>query len=169
MSDEKNFCGYCGSYCGACAIQIAYKKGIEYQTKLASSLTAQLKRKVEKTDIQCSGCRDAATDKHSWSYKCKIRACALDKNVESCVYCNLFPCDKVAGIADLSGDTTLKQLQELKEHGFEKWMKVVSERWKCSDCNGSIELFTKKCGTCNSNRSKDIEKSFENGYAEDAK
>ena len=159
MSDEKNFCGYCGSYCGACAIQIAYKKGIEYQTKLASSLTAQLKRKVEKTDIQCSGCRDAATDKHSWSYKCKIRACALDKNVESCVYCNLFPCDKVAGIADLSGDTTLKQLQELKEHGFEKKKDDIDYR----------EVRTKKCGTCNSNRSKDIEKSFENGYAEDAK
>ncbi len=161
-TDRESLCGYCGHYCGACPVNIDYKKGIEFQQKLAQALSVQLKRPVPITEIQCPGCRQAREDKDAWGHKCLIRNCALDKELDSCSHCPDFPCDKLQKITELSENTVVAQLAEFNELGMDKWLELMEERWKCPKCSGAIETFTKKCASCNKDCSKQIEDSIKN-------
>lgn len=157
---KKSLLGVCGTYCGSCPILIAYKKGIDYQKKLSASLSAQMDKKLTVNDIQCQGCRDAAKDKDSWSFKCKIRKCAADKNAQTCSDCSEFPCEKFTAMSYLYDGLLFRQLEEYKELGIDKWLELMQTRWKCPKCTGAIESATKKCGTCNIDRSKHVDETF---------
>lgn len=160
---DSSYCGCCGFYCGSCPIHIAYKKGIDFQRKLASALSVHMKRAVTVTEIQCQGCRSAAGDRDSWAHKCKLRDCAAKKGKQYCIDCGEFPCDSLMDLSEAYHNVPITQLHELKELGSEKWLEKMAERWKCSKCTGAVEASTKKCGTCNSDCSRHVEESIDSG------
>ena len=149
QNNNEELCGCCGFYCASCPVHIAYKKGIEYQRKLASALSQQLQKTINVTEIQCPGCSQAKNDKDAWGFKCKLRACAIDLDVENCGECKEFPCKMLMDLSDTYDGIPIQQMQELNEDGKEKWLQNMEKRWKCPKCNGSIEAGTKKCGSCN--------------------
>jgi len=149
MQKNSELCGGCGFYCASCPIHIAYKKGIEYQRKLASALSQQLKKTINFTEIQCPGCRQAKDDKDAWSFKCKLRACVIDKDIDHCGKCDEFPCKMLSDLSDIYDGIPILQLHELNENETEKWLELMEKRWKCQKCSGFIEAGTKKCGSCN--------------------
>ncbi len=161
MNDNKSAIGTCGSYCGSCPIAIAYDKGIEYQRKLSKSLSSQMNKNFSVNDVQCKGCRDAAKDRHSWAFRCKIRKCASDKSLKSCAECSDYPCEKLLSMDGIYEGLLIKQLDEYKELGPDKWLELMQERWKCPKCAEAIESSTKKCGVCNIDCSQHVNATFE--------
>ncbi|MDQ7824064.1 MAG: DUF3795 domain-containing protein [Candidatus Eremiobacteraeota bacterium] len=151
---RRDLVGTCGFYCGSCAVHISYKKGIEYQRKLASALSTHMGKPVAVTEIQCRGCR--SLDRDSWGKRCTIRPCAEKKGITYCHECPEFPCDQYITLSETYQGIPFTQLGELKRFGVEKWLETMGGRWRCPKCTGAIESGTKKCGTCNSNCEKHV-------------
>lgn len=159
---DKSYIGACGNYCGSCPIMTAQKKGIEYQKKLSSSLSSQMGKTISINDIQCPGCKDSIKDRHSWAFRCNLRKCASSKGHENCSSCEeLKTCKRIKDMSDLYSGTLLKQLDEYKNLGADKWYSLMEKRWTCQDCGEAIDAATKKCICCNSDNSKHVNKTFE--------
>lgn len=98
--ESYNYDTYCGLYCGACSIMIAYNTGIKdpfasYWTESVLSSTVQA-RGIELIDseelrLKCYGCK--TDDRFINCRDCKIRTCAIGKNIKHCNLCDYYPCD----------------------------------------------------------------------------
>ena len=143
---------YCGLYCGACDILMAYKHG--YEEKIAPYLN------VEPSQIKCHGCK---TDTIFGNCNnCKIRNCAIIKNVEHCIHCDDFPCNNFHATL-FSKEHSNKfphvkiipnNLEDIKNIGVEQWLKEQENKWKCPECQTDFSWYTPKCTKCG----KDLDK-----------
>lgn len=147
-----NHDSYCGLYCGACDILLAYKKG--YQDKVASFLN------VEPSQIKCHGCKTDTLFINCQN--CKIRNCAINRNMEHCNDCNDYPCNIFNElIHDFSNQFKLphlkiipKNLLTIKNIGVNPWLSEQEKQWKCPECQTSFSWYTPNCTNCG----KDLEK-----------
>ena len=82
--------GYCGYNCHLCAARsddpAARQRLVEGWRKIFGHehYTAE--------NVKCAGC---PSDGRVADQQCKARPCAKQKGVESCAYCDEFPCDKM--------------------------------------------------------------------------
>jgi hypothetical protein len=92
---------YCGLSCDVCPIHLAT---IETDENLKQILKTSIAKKcLEKyaMDLQlqditdCDGCRAKTGRLLSGCLECEIRQCAIEKNIESCAYCNDYACEKL--------------------------------------------------------------------------
>ncbi|NLO39258.1 MAG: DUF3795 domain-containing protein [Ruminiclostridium sp.] len=154
-----NYDSYCGIYCGACDILQAYKTGKKH--KLASFWNEKNIRKYHlamgndnasrSCAIHCNGCKSNSLFINCAS--CKIRECAMGKEVEHCSECGEYPCS-------LFGDSQKAQivlphlkenqpnLESIKKNGTEKWLADQEKRWQCPQCRAGISWYTSKCSQC---------------------
>ncbi len=86
----KEMIGYCGYNCHLCAARsddpALRQKMVDGWRKILGhqNYTAE--------NVCCDGCK---SNGRTADKECKARPCAREKGVESCVYCDEFPCDKV--------------------------------------------------------------------------
>jgi hypothetical protein len=164
-----NFDSYCGNYCGACSIMMAYRTGkldqfASYWTKenLIESLKAQGICVSEKDSLklQCHGCK---TDTVFINCKhCKIRDCAIGRNMDHCFNCADFPChlfNNTLFNKDMQQMLPhLKLVKEnqnyIKEKGIERWLEEQAKRWKCPECQTTASWYTMSCTNCSADLSK---------------
>jgi len=82
--------GYCGYNCHLCAAQsddpAVRQRLVDGWRKVFGheNYTAE--------NVKCAGC---SSDGRVADQQCKARPCAKQKGVESCAYCDEFPCDKM--------------------------------------------------------------------------
>jgi hypothetical protein len=90
-TNEFRYDTYCGLYCGACDILLAYKKGKEQNIiPQWSDLPAPI-RNIPPAEIICYGCKSETV--FTGCSKCPIRKCARKhKEIESCLDCQKYPC-----------------------------------------------------------------------------
>ncbi len=134
-----NYDPYCGLYCGACSIHIAYRTGYKdafasYWTE--SSLKESLKSRgialTESDSLQlvCHGCKSDTlfiNCKH-----CPIRQCASGRKIEHCaIDCPDFPCHVMEDSGIKFEDilkmlphlkSTMKNVETIKRIGVEQWL-----------------------------------------------
>jgi len=131
--------GYCGDYCGACPNMVAS----EGATKHA--------------DIKCYGCKLPRPGGKKPA--CLIRACALQKGVQSCSACKDYPCTKLRAYhtrskskanKDQPGYTWLAayNLEQIKAVGNEKWLAEQRARWSCPKCQAHFSWKDEICPKC---------------------
>ena len=132
--DKKSTC-YCGLYCENCAV----KAKVEPASKI---LYEEMKKagfeeimhmipggdgfwpflKGMANDGVCISCREG-----SGNPRCAVRICAKEKDIEMCVLCDGYPCDKFA--AFFEGYPVLKHDNALlREEGMDAWAKLQDER-----------------------------------------
>ena len=136
---------YCGLYCKHCVnftripqqakalFNTMKREGFEffgpYQSPEFNDFWKHLK-KLTRLDEENPGCRGG---EGCGDPNCKIRICAREKNIDICVYCDEYPCDKfdflVKQYPALLGDG-----QKLKEMGIDDWLVEQEERCKRSYC-----------------------------------
>jgi hypothetical protein len=119
-ADEKKLAGCCGIYCGLCPW---------FQSTAPS---------------RCPGCRI-----RSQSVSCKRYNCCVKKNgLGTCAACRAFPCAKYENFFDwdsfVSHRPCLSNLEAIKKHGLESWLKERNARRK---------LLERLLATCNEGRS----------------
>ena len=158
-----NFDTYCGIYCGACSIMMAYKTGNKdslashwTEENLGAFLKAQGISISENDSLQlkCHGCK---TDTVFINCKhCKIRNCAINRNMDHCFECSDYPCQLFhdtlfnKGIQQMLPHLKLieEDLDSIKDMGIEKWLEVQAKQWKCPKCQTDSSWYTMSCAKC---------------------
>jgi len=157
MNDQSSLVGYCGLYCGACAIyqQIIKKRAMQllevlnaYQfqgiAEEAKKWSPKLAYYQEFEDVltslmemfgECPGCL-----KGGGPPVCEIRNCCKQKGFSTCAECDLMPCKKIEPqIQSYQGH--LDQLLKIKETSIDKWTEEMERKVK--EGFSYIEVLTK--------------------------
>ena len=157
MNDQSSLIGYCGLYCGACAIyqQIIKKHAVQLLEVLNAYQFQEIAEEVkewfpELANYQefenvlsslinvfgnCSGCLAGGGPP-----VCEIRDCCKQKGFSTCVECEQMPCKKIEPqIQSYQGH--LDQLLKIKETGIDKWTEEMERKVK--EGFSYIEVLTK--------------------------
>ena len=141
MSDGR-YDSYCGIYCGACEIVHEERNG----------RLEEFAKRAEKPPelIVCHGCKSDVITK--CCADCKVRACAMQKGIETCIECDECPCElfepfKIKDFYPLY-ILMLNNLKTIDESGLDAWLKDREKRWQCPDCGTSFWWYQKTCDDC---------------------
>lgn len=135
---------YCGMYCGACSILVAYRDGNkdDFARFFEEELGMELKCHGCKSDYQFVNCAVCAT-----------RKCAAGKGVNRCLdctSCDLFNEDLYAALVEKLPHMgmMMENLDRIREIGAEAWLAEQAEQWKCPECGTDFSWYADKCYQC---------------------
>ncbi len=129
---ETRLCTYCGIYCGLCDMYqgTAGKHGEEL-TRLLGYYGLEAERFTEDAEAynsfqqvlqlvterlsNVSPCKEGC----DLFPNCEIRPCAEEKEVDTCGFCDEFPCDKIEAFS--AQYQTIPNLERQKEIGLQAW------------------------------------------------
>ena len=146
MGKEESLVGYCGLYCGACAI---YQKLIRNRVaQLLDVLNAYQFREIAKETArfapefqyypqfekvceglarmfgECSGCIERGGPP-----VCEIRDCCKERGFRTCAECDKMPCEKLQ--PQINGyESHLETLHTIKNLGMDKWIEQMKKKVK---------------------------------------
>ena len=92
---------YCGLDCQSCQIHLATiepddSKRKVMRTSIAQICSEQYGMSMKPEDVtDCDGCRSNTGRLFSGCLHCEIRSCAIDRELESCAYCDEYICNKL--------------------------------------------------------------------------
>jgi hypothetical protein len=69
---------------------------------------------VRPEEINCDGCKSDSDELVKHCYECGVRACACEREVETCVHCSDYICDKLEKLLAFVGDKAKKGLEEVR-------------------------------------------------------
>ncbi len=134
---------YCGGYCGACP---TYFKTINGTIQ---DLAYDLGRPVE--DIACYGCKSEQVS-NDWCRDCFIKACCIEKEFDTCIECDIYPCNRITHFQNDKRYPHRKEhdqlLRLIKEKGMDSWFTTCIKRWSCSNCNNLFTWDAELCLNC---------------------
>ena len=157
---------YCGLYCGACDILLAYKNRIEngYVPQF-NDLPPEFRNHPfipKNSEIKCYGCKTDTV--FAGCSKCPFRKCARNKiGIETCLDCKNYPCwrFKITAliVKVLNLETRLPHLKAknfnlevIKNNGMTFWLEEQDRKWQCPHCRKRLSWYRASCIDCNSNR-----------------
>lgn len=140
---DKKLAAVCGLYCEACTLFIATKEDQARLERLAERF------QLSEEAIKCCGCR---SDKRGpYCEKCKMFACAAEREIDFCVECTEYPCidlkmfqSKAPHRIELWDD-----LERIKTISYKYWLNEIRENYTCPQCrsiNSAYDLKCRKCG-----------------------
>ena len=160
---EFNYDSYCGIYCGACDIMIAYKTGQkgrlasfwnEENVKTFHRATGTAYDEGKAFQMKCHGCK--SDDLFVNCKNCQIRVCAVERNLSHCIDCGEYPCGKITQMKKMEGllphlKGNRSNLEMIRIAGLEKWLSEQEKRWKCPHCGENFSWYSGNCIKCGMN------------------
>ena len=153
---------YCGLYCGACDILVAYKKGIETGTSPEwsgmPSEFSKLPLAFTNAEIKCHGCKSDIV--FVGCSKCIIRRCAIKKTgIETCLDCRRYPCwrHKMTAVfkrlfkveEKLPHQKAIRpNLEAIRNKGLSVWLEEQGQKWQCQHCGKRLSWYNASCNDC---------------------
>ena len=140
---------YCGLYCGLCA-----------EINRIPRIAQDLRDTMKKEGYDQWG-QNLPGFKEFWSFLnnlieskttrscregtcgapfCSIRKCAREKNVDICIYCEDYPCNRIDGIAQ-GYPTLLTDGKRLKDIGVDAWIVEQEQRAKTGFTYADIRCY----------------------------
>ena len=89
---------YCGLDCQTCPIYLATRETDQTKkekmiSKIVSVCNEHYGVNYKYEDINdCDGCKSVSGRIFTWCLTCKIRKCAIEKELENCAYCSEYFC-----------------------------------------------------------------------------
>lgn len=143
---NRQLAGICGLYCGNCVIYRAFH---DNDSEVISGIACSLG--IGKEEVRCCGCRSDSGD--CWTHDCEFKACSAKKGIDSCGFCDEFPCKLVMGFnADSipQHHKALGNLKKIKANGIDAWLADEEKSWSCPSCGHAFSYFDKHCRHCGS-------------------
>lgn len=101
---------YCGIDCAACPAYIATQENdIEKLTTLAGEW---FEGATDYSIVLCDGCEGKGRIM-KWCTECAIRACAIEREVKNCAYCQDYGCEKLLKVFEMSEEPR-KNLERIR-------------------------------------------------------
>lgn len=102
----------------------------------------------------CHGCMNGNEHKAAHCTDCKIVSCTNEKGITYCYECSDFPCVLINNLEKSYikryGVSLIKNSLQVKEEGFDRFMKNELNKWACDSCDGIVSLHDKECSECHS-------------------
>ncbi|WP_082122778.1 DUF3795 domain-containing protein [Methanoculleus sediminis] len=102
---------------------------------------------------RCRGCRsEDPRQKRTSKWKCRIRRCVLERQLNHCGECPEFPCPTRGSLdkryrgryrIDLA-----ENIRRLTALGPEEWGRQVQADYTCPSCGGCIDPYRRTCSAC---------------------
>ena len=91
---DNNTIAYCGINCATCELYIATVSN-DYNLKQELSLKwgKLYNRSFEIEEMNCQGCK--SKNKFFICNRCDIVSCNVDKSIEKCTQCEVYPCKRI--------------------------------------------------------------------------
>jgi hypothetical protein len=94
---------YCGLDCSVCPAYIATQANdIEKLTSLAGEW---FEGSTDYSIVVCDGCKSDKLMK--WCGECPTRACAAERELENCAYCDDYGCEKLRKVFEMSAEAKI--------------------------------------------------------------
>lgn len=146
---DKTLVAACGLFCPSCAIFIASNEDPERLKRQAEYLNLTIE------ETRCEGCR--SKKRNANCNKCFMLKCTTEKGIDFCSECNEYPCIELKEFQSIMPHRIelWKDLDKIKEVGFENYFVEALENYKCQKCetlNSGWDLSCRKCGntpSCN--------------------
>jgi hypothetical protein len=137
----------CGMNCGVCSGYLAMKYDV--------------KSKGIKMPY-CAGCRPRNKQCAFLKKRCEI---LLNERVEYCFECESYPCECLTHIdkryfLSQFRMSMIENLEYIKEHGMEKFLKKEENKWRCPECGGVICCHNGICYNCGLEKLKNKKKLY---------
>lgn len=132
-SNENSLIAPCGMNCGICSAYLRQKK-------------------------KCPGCRGSDTTKSVSCVRCKIKQCEFFTTgaAEYCLECEKCPCDNLKHLdkryRTRYNMSMIENLGNIENLGIKEFVENEKERWRCSDCGGTICVHKGSCSICGKKR-----------------
>ncbi len=147
---------YCGLFCGACEILLAFRRSLENDIETEwKDLPEQFTSMIPEYRIECCGCK---TDNvFEGCRKCRIRVCASGKGVEFCFECIDYPCEQIEALRSAIGKIREKlphtaaiigNLAEIERKGKTAWIDDQRKHWSCRKCGSGMSWYQTVCHKC---------------------
>jgi hypothetical protein len=106
---------YCGLDCKDCkAFKATQAKDIEWKKTIAKHWSDQGEIKFKPEDVDCRGCKSDTIS--GWCRKlCKIRPCAIEKNVKTCAHCDNYSCDMLKDFLSKEEPVAAQNLEKIRK------------------------------------------------------
>jgi hypothetical protein len=92
----KEMIAFCGLGCHECGAFLATKENNnQKRAKVAQEWSKLFKVDISPEDINCDGCQSMGGLVFNYCNVCEIRKCGKEKGLESCGYCDVYPCGKL--------------------------------------------------------------------------
>jgi hypothetical protein len=113
---------YCGLDCQTCPIHLATLEPDDSKRKamrvsIAHQCLEHYGINLSPEDVSdCDGCRSGTGRLFSGCARCEIRSCAINRNLESCAFCDDYGCEKLRHHfeTDPTAEMRLKELRKMR-------------------------------------------------------
>ena len=94
--------GCCGLECAECPAFIATRSGDQAAfAEIARQWSELYNTQVDAADLPCEGCFARPPQPLGChAPECKIRACAIEKDHQTCAECSKLPCELISGLLE---------------------------------------------------------------------
>jgi hypothetical protein len=147
---------YCGLYCGACEILVAYLEAEKQGTTARwDDLPIEMTSMIPEAEVRCHGCKSDIV--FAGCRRCPMRSCARDKQVDFCIECEEYPCSlidemkaAIEKIKDAMPHATsiINNLEDIKKLGKDAWLQKQKEIWSCPACGARLSWYQSTCRQC---------------------
>ena len=148
--DVRNMVGICGLYCGTCPMYLAYRENDVKQMEQVSQASG-----IPLEKIRCDGCHSDNLYPSCVDCRHGFRTCAVEKKVTWCFECDDFPCQRLRDFTKVHivdgiphHAHVIDDLQYMKEHGVEQWVKEQEKAGRCPQCGRRLYWFVRECPGC---------------------
>ena len=105
---------YCGLDCTECPAYIAMKTNARELRRTTAEKWNNPDFPVLQEDINCVGCKTEEGAHFKWCAKCSVRACASERNMETCAHCSDYVCDPLKEWLTFAGDEARERLEKIR-------------------------------------------------------
>lgn len=120
------FTAYCGLYCEQCSFRTAHEENNpEHLAHLPFPFALK-----DLSEYACGGCKSG----RCICGKCRIKPCAMAREIDDCSECPEFPCPLIEEFANDGlphHRDAVENLHQIREHGFEGWYESIQSALQC--------------------------------------
>jgi len=144
MSDKFFDLAYCGIYCPECSFKVAFEsKRREHLANMPSKYDSF--KDSDLADCDCSGCK-----RQNVGGECRIKDCAVSRDLDHCGLCQDFPCEQLSAFADDGiphHQKAVENLSFIKNNGIAEFFEKMETAALCS-CGEQLSWYVKNCISC---------------------
>lgn len=105
---------YCGLTCAGCpAYQATRDDDDQQRAQVAATWSKLYNADITPESINCDGCKATTGRLFSHCDVCQVRACAVDKGMDTCAACDDYSCQALENILQFAPEARTK-LEELR-------------------------------------------------------
>jgi hypothetical protein len=118
--------GFCGDNCASCPRYIATIKNDTEELKEVALMWKRVGWRnsiLSNEEIQCHGCKSV-----TWCRYNEIRECAINRKINNCGECNIYPCQKLTDVFNKTAGYAKKCRQVIVDEDYSTLSKAFFEK-----------------------------------------